>query len=489
MDTEDTPSVLPSVPPLPDPPVSKLGSKMAIIAVASALFMQGIDSTALSTALPTLADAFHADPIHLKLALTAYMLSLAVFVPASGWAADRFGARRVFMWSMAVFLLGSVLCGYSHSLPQLVAARIVQGLGGAMMITVGRMIIVYSTPREKLVQAMVWFGMPALVGPMIGPGLSGIVLGIASWPWIFFINVPVGILGMIAVSVFVTHREPVHATRFDMIGFLLVGVTIAGTMTVAETIGLELISPAWQIAAAAIALLAAAAYLWHARHTEHPVLDLGLFRYVTFRSSMIGGILTRLTMGASPLLLPLLLQIGLHWSPVHAGLVTMAIAAGSFSSRPFAPYLIRKTGFRTTMIGSAIAIAVFGSAPALFRTDTSLVLMLGVLAMGGFARATQFSTLNTLAYDEIPERGIGSASTILAVIQQVSLSMGVTLGALLLQVVDAQGRNFSPDSFLIPFIVIGMMALTAVPIYAALPKNAGEAMSGGGRLRRHGRGS
>ncbi len=480
-------AVLPSAPlekaAAPEPVVSELGSKMAIMAVASALLMQGIDSTALSTALPTLARAFHADPIHLKLALTSYMLSLAVFVPASGWTADRFGARRVFIGSMVLFLIGSMLCGLSGTLETLVASRVVQGMGGAMMITVGRMIIVHSTPRDKLVHAMVWFGMPALIGPMIGPGMAGILLRFADWPWIFYVNVPVGILGIIAVLVYVKYKETLRRKRFDGTGFILVGVTIAAAMTVAETVGLDLISTTDQVIAGILSAICAGLYYFHSRRTEHPVLDLTLFRHRTFAASMLGGVLTRLTLGATPLMLPLLLQTGLGWTPFHAGMVSMATAFGSFCSRPFAPSLIQRIGFRTTMVTSAVLIAIFGSMPGWFRSDTPEFLMMFSLAMTGFGRATQFSTANTLAYAEIPEQGVSSASTILAVIQQVSLSMGVTLGALLLHIVDAQGANFAPTVFVIPFIIVGFMALIAIPVYLALPANAGADMTG--RRRRH----
>ena len=275
------------------------------LAVASALFMEFIDSTALSTALPTLAHAFHTDPVHLKLALTAYLLALAVFAPASGWVADRYGARCVFLSAMAVFLTGSALCGLSQSLGQLVAARVVQGIGGAMMTPVGRLIVVASAPRDRFVSAMSWFTMPALVGPLLGPPLSGLVLGFAGWPWIFYINLPVGLIGMAAVARFVPRLEQPDPGRFDTGGFALAAVAIVALTSVCETAGTRLAPWTLQLLAAVLGVSAVVLFVRHVARVERPVLDLRLLAQPTFRASMVGGTLLRLGIGASPLLLPL----------------------------------------------------------------------------------------------------------------------------------------------------------------------------------------
>ncbi|WP_438616774.1 MFS transporter, partial [Myxococcus llanfairpwllgwyngyllgogerychwyrndrobwllllantysiliogogogochensis] len=279
--------------------------------MASALFMEFVDSTALSTALPTLSVAFDTDPIHLKLALTSYILALAVLAPASGWVADRFGPRRVFMLAMGVFLIASVLCGFSRTLPQLVVFRTLQGLGGALMTPVGRLIVVGSAPRDKLVSALSWFTMPALVGPLIGPPLAGLILGVADWPWIFFINVPVGLLGMLAVSRYVPELPQPHPGPFDWKGYAIAAVAIILTIGAAETLGVGLVPVHIQMGMALVAVGAIALYVAHALRMKKPVLDLRLLKLSTFRASTAGGGLVRMGLGATPFLLPLMLQVGL----------------------------------------------------------------------------------------------------------------------------------------------------------------------------------
>jgi EmrB/QacA subfamily drug resistance transporter len=447
------------------------------LAVASALFMEFIDSTALSTALPTLAKAFHSDPVHLKLALTSYLLALAVLAPASGWVADRFGGRRVFLSAMTVFLVGSALCGLSHSLPQLVGARIIQGMGGAMMTPVGRLIVVGAAPRDRLVSAMTWFTMPALVGPLIGPPLSGLVLGVASWPFIFYINIPVGLAGMAAVMAFVPKVAQPHPGRFDTWGFCLSAVAITAIVFLAETFGVNL-TPWWLEAATfAVGLAAAIAFVRHALTAEHPVLDIRLFNLPTFSSSMIGGTLVRLGIGATPLLLPLLLQNGLGWSPMKSGSVSIAMAVGALSLKAGARRVISRFGFRNVLIVSALATTVVSTLPGFFRADTPILVILAALALGGFGRSLHFTAANVLTYADIPKDGISQASTLSTVIQQVGMSLGVSFGGLMLHLARGKGE-LTPQSFVMPFIMVGVAALLAVPFYWRLDANAGSEIGG-----------
>ena len=303
----DTGSVEPTMaPPVERPraeaPPSRSGfaANAVPLAVASALFMEFIDSTALSTALPTLARAFHTDPVHLKLALTSYLLALAVFAPASGWVADRFGAKRVFLSAMAVFLAGSVCCGLSHSLGQLVAARVLQGTGGAMMTPVGRLIVVDSAPRDRFVSAMAWFTMPALVGPLLGPPLAGLILGVASWSWIFYINIPVGALGMVAVALLVPDIRRSSPARFDSLGFAMAAVAIVALIAVSETAGTGLAPWPLEIVAALVGAGALVAFVRHVGRVAHPVLNLRLLKVPSFGASVTGGTLVRLGLGATP---------------------------------------------------------------------------------------------------------------------------------------------------------------------------------------------
>nr|WP_281247949.1 MFS transporter [Stigmatella erecta] len=447
--------------------------------MASALFMEFIDSTALSTALPTLSTAFHTDPVHLKLALTSYILALAVMAPASGWAADKYGPRRVFMLAMSVFLVGSVLCGFAQSLGQLVVFRTLQGLGGAMMTPVGRLIVVGSAPRERLVSAMSWFTMPALVGPLVGPPLAGFILGVASWPWIFFINVPVGLLGMAAVLRFVPPLHQPDPGPFDGKGFALTAVAITSWIGLAETAGMDLIPVAAQGALGLTALGATGLYLRHWRRTERPVMNLGLVRFLTFRASLVGGTVLRLGLGATPFLLPLLFQVALGWTPFEAGLVTIGTSVGALACKPVAPGLIRRFGFRRVLILSNLATAVLTAAPALFRQSTPVPLIIGLLAVAGFTRSMQFTATNTVAYAELPPGAISNASTLSVVAQQVGLSLGISFGGLMLHVARGSTEGpLTPERFFLPFLAVGLVSALAGPIYRRLPADAGASISG-----------
>ena len=465
-------------PPLqPHPPV--LGTRLISLAVASALLMEFIDSTALSTALPTLARAFSVDPIHLKLALTSYILALAVFTPASGWAAERFGARRVFMTAMVVFLTGSALCGLSRNLDALVASRIVQGIGGAMMTPVARLIVVGSTPKDKLIRAMGWFTMPALIGPLIGPPLAGLVLTVADWPWILYLNLPIGLLGMTAVMRFVPKSQPnKEMGRFDTLGFLLSALAISGLVVVAETAGLSLL-PWWgQVTVLVLALGSGWLYLRKAKVTPKPILDLGLLKYRTFRASLLGGAFVRLGIGASPFLMPLLLQVALGWSPLKASAVTLGSGVGVLIARPFAAAGLKRFGFRTSLAVFVAATAILTAAPGFFTVATPMALMIGTLFLAGFARSNQFIAANTIAYADVPQPKIAAASTLAAVAQQVGLALGVSFGGLMLHLARGHGAHLTPDRFTWPFVAVGVVTLLALPVYLRLDRDAGSELSG-----------
>jgi len=451
--------------------------------VASALLMEFIDSTALSTALPTLSRAFAVDPIHLKLALTSYILALAVFTPASGWAAERFGARRVFLSAMVVFLLGSALCGLSRSLEALVASRILQGIGGAMMTPVARLIVVGATPKDKLLTAMGWFTMPALVGPLIGPPIAGLVLSVADWPWIFYINLPVGLLGVVAVLRFVPRSEPRRDLgRFDTPGFILSALAVSGLVVVAETAGVNLLAPWAQITLLTVSVACGWIYLRIAKRTGRPILDLTLLRYPTYRASLVGGTLVRLGIGAAPFLMPLLLQVALGWSPLRASLVTIATGFGILIARPVGAVLLRRIGFRSALAVFVVLTALFSTAPAFFRAATPIWLMMGVLTVGGLFRAIQFIAANTIAYADVPETSTAAASTLAAVTQQVGLALGVSFGGMMLHLARGpDGVALTPDRFVFPFLAVGLVTLLALPVYLSLDKDAGAAISGRNR--------
>jgi EmrB/QacA subfamily drug resistance transporter len=467
-------------------PVSGFGRQMAILAIGSALLMQFVDQTALSTALPTLAQAFHIEPVNLKLVLTSYILVQAVLVPASGWAADRWGARRIFMAAMAVFLIGSVLCGLSRTLGELVLFRILQGAGAAMMTPVGRIIVVGQTAREHLVRAMALLTTPAMVGPIIGPPLTGFILKIASWPWIFYINLPVGLLGMAAVWKFVAKTREPHPGPFDTVGFTLAAVAMAAGMGLAETLGFNLIPWTVQAAALIVAVVSGWAFLRHAARAEHPVMDLTLFRLKSFRASTTGGTLIRMGVGATPFLLPLLLQVGLGWSPLKAGSLVIGIAIGALLSRATAAPLMHRFGFKGVLVSTAILVGVLTALPGFFRASTPFWAMFVVLGAGGFVRATQFTTSNALSFAEVGQGEVTQVSTLTAVIQQLGIAAGITFGGLALHLAQlGKSGALSPAQFTLPFCLVGVLSLLAVPAYLGLHREVGADMTGRGRPGRH----
>ena len=463
---------------IPAPTTGHFASRLAPLAVATALFMEFVDSMALSTALPTLARAFHSDPVHLKLALTSYLLALAVFAPASGWVADRCGARRVFLCAMGVFLFGSLLCGLSNTLPQLVAARIVQGAGGAMMTPVGRLIVVGSAPRERLVAAMAWFTTPALIGPLVGPPIAGLILAVADWRWIFLINMPVGILGMLAVLRFAPKLAAADPGPFDVKGFALSAVTITALVVLAETFGVSL-TPLWaQVTLLVTVIAGGGLYLRHATRTVKPILNLKLLRLASYRASLLGGTIVRLGLGATPFLMPLLLQVGLGWSPVRAGLVTISTAVGALSVKPVAPLLLRRFGFRTILLVTIAGAAILTAIPGFYRASTPVWLMIASLLLGGFVRSLQFTSANTIAYAEVEKNQVSQASTLATVAQQVGMSLGVSFGALLLSTTRGASGVLTPDRFVIPFLAVGAVTLLAAPVYWRLNPSVGSQITG-----------
>src|SRR6267154_1149118 len=345
--------------------------------VATALFMENMDSTVIATSLPAIAADIGASPLTLKLAITSYLLSLAVFIPASGWTADRFGARMVFSIAIAVFMVGSIGCALSQSVTHFVIARILQGMGGAMMTPVGRLVLLRSIDKSALVNAMAWVTVPALVGPVIGPPLGGFITTYLSWHWIFLINIPIGLLGIFMALRYIDPIRSEDPERFDLLPWTVV------------------------IALVAIGTISMTLYVIHARRTASPVLDFTLLRLPTMRASIIGGFLFRLGIGALPFLLPLLMQVGFGLSPFRSGLVTFASAAGAMGMKTLAARIIRTFGFRNIMTINAVVSSIFLAACALFTIATPLLLIMILLVVGGFFRSLQFTAINTLAYAEV----------------------------------------------------------------------------------------
>lgn len=448
--------------------------------VAFALFMENMDSTVIATSLPAIAADIGVNPLALKLAITSYLLSLAVFIPASGWTADRFGARTVFCTAIAVFMVGSIGCALSTSLRDFVIARIVQGMGGAMMTPVGRMVLVRSVPKRDLVNAMAWVTVPALIGPVIGPPVGGFITTYATWHWIFIINIPIGLVGIGLALHYIDNFRAEKLQRFDFTGMLLAGVGIGGVAFGLSVLGLDFLP--WTVVAALIVggALFLLAYLWHARHTLSPIIDLSLFRVPTFRASITGGFIFRFGVGALPFLLPLMLQLGFGMTPFQSGLITFTSAVGAMTMKVAAATLLRWFGFRTILIIDAVVSAAFLAAIATFTQTTPIAFMVGILLVGGFFRSLQFTCVNTLAYADVEQQRVGAATALMTVSRQLALSAGVAFGALAVQlVVEARGNEvLSAADFHPAFLAVAVISALSLLIFLRLPPDAGAEMSG-----------
>jgi len=453
--------------------------RLISLIVAAALFMQNLDSTVIATALPTMAHAFGADPVHMNVALTAYLFSVALFVPASGWMADRYGTRHVFRAAIAVFTLGSVFCGLAQTLPFLIAARVVQGAGGAMMLPVGRLILLRTVPKERLISAMAWVTMPALIGPVIGPPLGGFIVEYANWRWIFYINVPIGVLGVIFAGFWVPNRrEP--SGRFDFPGLILSGAALAAFLAVLELAGRSIL-PGWQVGAIAVVGVGSAAlYIVHSRGQARPLLDFTLMRLPSFAISVYAGSLFRVGIGAIPFLLPMLLQLGFGRSAVASGMVTFAAAAGAIISKPGTQIMLRNFGFRRVLVVNGIVSALGLAVYAAFRADWPVWTLYAVLLVTGYLRSLQFTAYNTIAYAEVPPARMSAATTLYSALQQISLTVGIPISAFVLHFVRGGHTVPLPADFSAAFLVVAGISFLSGPVSLLLPRNAGAEMSGRG---------
>jgi EmrB/QacA subfamily drug resistance transporter len=450
------------------------------IIVACALFMENLDSTVIATSLPAIAHDMNEDPIALKLALTSYLLSLAVFIPVSGWAADRYGAKNVFRAALAIFMAGSIACGFAVSLPDFVLFRIIQGMGGAMMVPVGRLVVLRSVSKGEFVSALSWFTIPALIGPILGPPIGGFITTYWHWRWIFFINVPIGLIGILLVTRYIEDIREENTPKLDKLGLLILGLGLSGIVFGLAVFGQALV-PLWL--AGGILLLGLAfcgLYAWHAMRVTHPVLDLSLLAIPTLRASIIGGSIFRIGMGATPFLLPLLFQVGFGLSAFASGMLTFASAAGAMTMKFTAQPILRRFGFRSVLIFNGVLSAGFIAANALFTPATPHALIIGLLLMGGFFRSLQFTSINAIAYADVPQSRMSQATSFVSAAQQVALSVGVAVAALVLESVriGKDGAAINVADFTPAFLIVATASALCVVVFALLPRDAGAELSG-----------
>ena len=448
--------------------------------IATALFMENMDGTVISTSLPAIALDLHQDPIVLKLALTSYLLTLAVFIPASGWVADRFGARTVFCTAILVFTAGSVLCGASTSLETLIAARVFQGVGGAMMVPVGRLVLLRSVEKSDLVNAMAWLTIPALLGPIAGPPLGGFITTYFHWRWIFWINVPIGALGIALALKFIANLREEAVARFDFRGFFLSGLGLLGLISGLSLIGRGMAPWTVVVAMIAVSLALLLAYVRHAGRNEDAILDLELLRVPTFFSGVVGGLIFRIGIGALPFLIPLLLQLGFGLTPFQSGSLTFATAAGALLMKFSASRALRWLGFRTALISCALISGAFMASYSLFTGLTPHWLIFLALLSGGFFRSLEFTALNAISYADIRPQSMSRATSFASVSQQMSGAIGVAVAAICIQLIQVSlgDQTLVARDLSISFVLVAILSSLSVLVFMRLAPDAGAAVSG-----------
>jgi len=446
--------------------------------VAVAFLMEQLDATIIVTALPAMAVSLGVTPLAMNLAVTTYILTLAMFIPVSGWFADRFGARRIFALSLFIFTIGSVLCGIATSFPMLIATRALQGFGGAMMTPVGRLILIRSFPRSQLVTAMTYMTLPAIVGPLIGPVLGGVLTTYLSWRWIFFVNIPFGIIGMIMALRYVEDTRADTSVKFDIPGFLMVGAGFVLLQYGIENIGRPAISVPAIIAVLAAAFLLLALFVRYARRVRAPAVDLTLFRLRSFRTGTLAGGICRIGLNGVPFLLPLMLQLGFGVSPIVSGSLTFASALSALVIRPVSQRLLRAFGFDRVLTWSAIAGSLTVAGFALMTPSTPYWLIIAWVFLFGLTRAAQFMTSNTLSYSDTPSLQLSAATSLGGVLQQLSVSFGVSIAAMLLGLVTSGGTPLTLVSFHTVFLMMAAIPLLGLPGFLQLKPEDGQQVSG-----------
>ena len=465
---------------MPSSGTSRPHFRTIALIVGAAMFMEQMDSTVLATALPSMARDLGVSAPSLSIALTSYLISLAVFIPVSGRIADRFGARTVFRTAIVIFLLGAISCANAPNVAVLVIARFVEGIGGAMMMPVGRLVLMRNVEKRDLIQATSWVLIPAVVGPILGPPVGGfIVTYFHSWRWIFYLNVPTGLLGIVLVSLYISNTRGEVPEKTDYRGIFYSSLSLGLLL-----FGLELISHEGETRLAlsflTMGVLLGALYIQHARTAKDPILDLSLMKIPTFGTSVIAGAITRLTQGAHPYLLPLMMQLGFGLSAAQSGMMTLATALGSISAKPVAPRLLRRFGFRDTLMVNGLFASAGYAVCGLFRPGWPLPLMFGWMVISGFFMSIQFTGYNTIAYDEIDQDRMGSATSFYTTFQQLMLSMGICAGAAALQGAMVLRGHHAPrfGDFTAAFWTVALISLTATIWNRRFSHEAGTEISG-----------
>jgi EmrB/QacA subfamily drug resistance transporter len=448
--------------------------------IAVAFFMESLDTTILNTAVPTIAAALHVAPLSMKSVLSSYTLSLAVFIPISGWMADRFGTRRVFASAIGIFTLGSFLCGISSNIHVMVACRILQGCGGSMMVPVGRLTVVRTFAKSELVRAMSFVAIPGLIGPMLGPIAGGLIVGYFHWRLIFFVNIPIGLAGLLMVYLHLPdYREPTNP--LDVAGLILFGSGVALLSYVLEVFGEHTLSARAILGLLAVSILLLAGYGLHATRTAYPMLRLTLFRIRTFRAAVSGSFLTRLGIGGIPFLFPLLYQVGLGFTPIQSGLLMMPQAIAAMSLKLTIPRILARFGYRAVLVSNTLIIGLMILLFATIGKGTPVWLIVAEVFCYGFFTSLQYTSMNTLVYADVSEEQESSASSIASTAQQMAISFGVASASLVTAFFIPDRHTSSAPQFIHgihrAFFVLGGMTLLSTIVFYQMKRGDGDAVS------------
>jgi EmrB/QacA subfamily drug resistance transporter len=449
--------------------------------VAVAFFMQALDTTILNTAVPAVAAALHVAPLSMKAVLSSYTLSLAVFIPISGWMADRFGTRRVFAWAIGTFTLGSFFCGISNNIHLLVACRVLQGFGGAMMVPVGRLTLVRTFPKSELIRAMSFVAIPGLVGPMLGPVAGGFIVAYFHWRTIFFINLPIGLLGLYFVYRHLPDYREEKSPPLDIIGLILFGSGIGLLAYVLEVFGENTISASVMVELLIVSAICLALYGWRASSIRFPLLQLVLFRLRTFRASVVGSFITRLGIGGVPFLFPLLYQVGLGFTPIQSGLLIMPQAVAALSLKIMLRGILQRFGYRRVLVFNTVMLGVMLILFSMINASTPVWLIVLEVFIFGIFTSLQYSSMNTLVYADVNEEQTSGASAITSTVQQMAISFGIATASLLTAVfVPNRFHTSAPDmihGIHDAFLVLGGWTILSSLIFSELKKDDGDKLS------------
>lgn len=461
-------------------PVTTPFTRTVPIIIGCALFMELLDATAVLTALPQMAVEFGQPMVRMNLVVSLYLLAVALFVPVSGWAADRFGPRRVFVFAIGLFMAASLACALAGSLLQLSLARLLQGAAGAMMVPVGQVILLRWSCREHLLQAMAFLSIPALVGPVFGPPLGGLLVSVLSWHWIFLINLPIGVLGIVMVLRHLPDYPAQPQVRLDALGFVLSGIGLASLVFAFEAVGHGLLSGRWVSVLLVLGLGSMLLYVRHARRVAHPLIDLRLLRVPTFATAIWAGNLFRLGSASQPFLLVLLFQVGFGLSPLVAGLLTLASGLGGLTIKLLAVRIVKRFGFRRTLMGNALAAGSSIALCAIFEAQTPYWVIVLLLFLGGVIRSLQFSTLSALTFSDVPTELTSRASSLVAMSIQLSMSLAVGLAAVLLSaIMNLRGHTQIQASDLsLTMLVCGVLSACSWLLFRRLGRQAGSGLTG-----------